>query len=126
MTKNLIKIQRDGDFKDAIRSETERYMCISFKYSLERVVKRQLEGVEFDETQIANICESLDNLQKLLEEGFKIRIDETEKGYKLIVRKATCSTSFSATKEQGVANVLYQAEDWAEEMLKELDQGHNI
>ena len=68
----------------------------------------------------------IENLYKLVMQGFNVKLYEAENNYNLIVYKNRSSINFTSSKEQGTAIVLIQAEDWAEEMLKELDQGHNI
>ena len=123
MAKNLIKIQRDGKFKDVIITESGSVITIYSNKKLGDIIKQDLEYIGFKKEQIIGINQSLQNLKTLItEQGFKLRLDETEKGYKLIANKGVCSASFLANKEQGVENVLQQAEDWAEELLEELNK----
>ena len=61
------------------------------------------------------------NLDALLEKKFIIKIYSIETGYRVVITKDTCSTTFEATKEEGIVEALIQAEDWAEEMLIQLN-----
>ncbi len=62
------------------------------------------------------------NLSELIQQDFIVRIDRTKNGYKLIASKGACSISFNSSEEKGIVNVVKQAEDWAAEMLDELDK----
>ena len=59
-------------------------------------------------------------LDELLDAGFVLKINETEKEFKVVITKDSCSVTFAVSKEQGIDVALDQANDWAEEMLIQL------
>lgn len=72
--------------------------------------------------RIIGDCE---NLKELIKLGFVVRLDDAEDKYNLFVSKDSNSITFSSPKKLGscgaVCDVLCQAEEWAEELLDEID-----
>ena len=66
------------------------------------------------------VPQNLENLHKLVEKGFTIRIDEMEDHLRFIAFKGDASTSCGVSKEMGISSLLRNAEDFAEEFLEDL------
>ena len=75
-------------------------------------------GCAKNEKFLTNV--KLNNLHKLVNDKFSIRVDQTEEKYTLIISKDKCSTSFSGVKENGITKLLIKAEDWAKTLLEDL------
>ena len=65
------------------------------------------------------VPQNLENLHILVEKGFTIRIDEVEDHLRFFAFKGNASTSFGVSKEMGISRLLLNAEDFAEEFIKE-------
>ena len=85
-----------------------------------------LLGLYYVKRELSEKNNELQNLHQLLSQGFSFRLDEAVDSYTLIVSKGTSSISFNSLKEYGVTNLLLEAEDWAAEMLEELDKNNTI
>lgn len=79
-----------------------------------------LAGIDYRE--VDNLAETtdLENLHQLIKQGFTIRIDEIEDDLRFIAYKGQASTSCGVSKEMGIARLLLNAEDFAEEFLEDL------
>ena len=64
--------------------------------------------------------DGFEKLDLLLEEGFVLKVFETEKSFKVVITKDASSATFEADKEEGIISALRQSNEWAEEMLVEL------
>lgn len=62
---------------------------------------------------------NLENLQELVKQGFTIRIDELDDHLRFMDFKDKASITFGVSKEMGISRLLHNAEDFAEEFLKE-------
>ena len=126
MTKQIIKVQKDKRAEESIKIKTKDWSgSVIGKTKLEEALLVVFARILNDNPEIfhnwqANLI-SLNGLEELIQQDYTINIVETKDIYNLIVSKNKCSTSFSATKEQGIANVFEQAEDWAQTMLEELN-----
>jgi len=61
----------------------------------------------------------LANLRELIAHDFIIKLDENDKEFGLTISKINCTTRFNVNKENGIASLLIQAEEWAQTMLEE-------
>ena len=61
-----------------------------------------------------------------MKKGFAIRFDEMEDFYSIIISKSVSSANFKTAKDKGVTQLLIEAENWATEMLEELECNNTI
>lgn len=125
MSNQIIKLERDKTTRNSIKIKTKDWYgslvdgqnladCLSVVFYY--VLNKKLELLkDWKKNKI-----SLKNLSQIIEKNFKVNIHESEDEYILIVLKDKSSIRFAAKKEQGISNVLAQAEDWAETMLEDL------
>lgn len=120
--KLVLKLKRDKEIKDlmVLQTQDEKYDIAYFEEGYILLNIFELIGIDFDEIDKIEATTSLNSLVKLISKGFSIRVDESEKGYNLIVSRDKCSMNFTATKEQGFAKVMIDAENWSETLLEEI------
>lgn len=61
----------------------------------------------------------LTNLTELIAHGFTFRLGQNERAFNIIVAKDNSSTTFVGEKRNGIASILMQAEDWAEDLIEQ-------
>ena len=88
----------------------------------DNVLVNLLYLMDVDEQEVEKLQKTttLSNLFELIQKGFTIRIDETEDNLRFITYKGQASTSCGVSKEIGIAWLLKNAEDFAEEFLEDL------
>lgn len=120
--KLVLKLKRDKEIKDlmVLQTEDKKYDVAYFEEGYILLNIFELIGIDFNEIDKIETTTSLNCLVKLISKGFSIRVDESEKGYNLIVSRDKCSMNFTATKEQGFAKVMIDAENWSQTLLEEI------
>ena len=83
-------------------------------------------GFYYVKKELAQENNSLESLHKLMKKGFAIRFDEMEDFYSIIISKSVSSANFKTAKDKGVTQLLIEAENWATEMLEELEHNNTI
>jgi len=122
MEKKLILKLKSKDKKTSMILKTENEETIVCYHGMRRILISILDLIEIDYQEVGKLARETDlySLLVLIQNGFTLRVDETEKGFSLIISKDTCSTSFSSSKEEGISKVLMQAEEWAETFVEDL------
>lgn len=68
----------------------------------------------------------LANLRELIAQDFIIKLDENGKEFGLTISKRNCETRFNVNKKDGIASLFIQAEEWATEMLEEINNNNSL
>ena len=123
----VMKIKLDPKREGSIAVKTNlSSWSISYNETLHNIMSWSL-SILLDTKELMKMVwaqSTFSNLKELIKQGFVVRIDKNEKGYNLIVSKGKCSIAFNAPEEKGIVNVVLQAEDWAVEMLEQLNCGN--
>lgn len=122
--KFILKIKQDEKAKKMTVQTPEGKWKVFHSEYLSDVLSWTLVLLDFDEVknELLRHSATLDNLHRLIEKGFTLRIDEIDNKYSLIISKGNCSTNFTAKKEQGIAAVLIEAEEWAEVFINDINE----
>lgn len=123
MEKKLIlklKLNKEDKSRMIMQVGEENYNLVFLKGS--NVLLGVLDLIDIDAEEIDKISEisDLKNLFELIQKGFTIRIDENKDHLHFIAYKGQASTSFGVSKGMGIASLLKNAEDFAEELLEDL------
>ena len=127
--KLILKLKLNKEDKDSLRLKTEDDECnVLYTKGTDNALLRLLQLMDLDEQEIEKLEQitKLDNLLTLIKQGFTIRLDEVKDHIRFIAFKGNASITFGVSKEQGIAKVLMEAEDWAEEFLKEANNTKTI
>lgn len=121
--KLILKLKLNKEDKSSMIMQTEQD---KFQISDEGMKKffisvLDLAGVDYKVVDKLAETEDLRNLHLLIKKGFTIRIDEVEDHLRFMAFKGNASTSCGVSKSMGISSLLKNAEDFAEEFLKDLN-----
>lgn len=105
----MVKTARDGDYGVHLSSS----LCVVVGGILE------LMGRDTAAHRLVKEGYHLTNLTELIAHGFTFRLGQNDRAFNIIVAKDNCSTTFVGEKRNGIASVLMQAEDWAEDLIEQ-------
>ena len=118
MKRLIIKIKKENEERFLIKTDCETFKVHSTE-TMSNILTMICSLLNIQGVNNA-VPRNLDNLQKLVEKGFTIRIDEMEDHLRFIAYKGSASTTCGVSKEKGISSLLKNAEDFAEEFLEDL------
>lgn len=128
--KLIFKVGFDKQTKDAIKIDTNiDNWRADFKDPFGEVMDWVIRSCcyDYESKKLKGDYDKLGFLKTLIVAyGFKLTLKQVERIYRLVIYKNTSSISFETSKENKIETLLLQAEEWAKDMLEELNSSNNI